>query len=108
MNRIRHLACVVGGLALGILAGSTPAFADSIPPAAWMDPPIGPLHIIRTHVISVGGMPGWQIILIALGAALIAATLTVIAHRARAAHHRAPASTITVGAAASRPQHRHH
>lgn len=107
MNRIRHVACILGGLALGMLVGSAPAFAGSVPPAAWMDPPIGPLHMIRTHVLSVGGMPGWQITLIALGAALIAATLTVIAGRARATHQQAPASTITVGAA-SRPQHRHH
>jgi hypothetical protein len=37
MNRIRHLACALGGLAFGMLVGSAPACAG--PPAAWMDPP---------------------------------------------------------------------
>jgi hypothetical protein len=93
MNRIRHLAGLLGGLALGMLLGSAPAFADRLPPAAWMDPPLR-LHLItRTHVVTVGGMPGWQITLIAVGAALIAATLAMTATRARAAHQHAAAST---------------
>ena len=41
-----------------------------------------------THPV-VGGMPGWQIALIAVGAALLAATLAVFADRARAAHRKA-------------------
>jgi hypothetical protein len=46
-----------------------------------------------TRTVVVGGMPGWQIALIAAGAALLAATLAVLADRVRAAHHRtAPAS----------------
>ena len=46
-----------------------------------------------TRTVVVGGMPGWQIALIAAGAALLAATLAVLADRARAAHRTsAPAS----------------
>jgi hypothetical protein len=93
MNRIRHLACVLGGLILAMLLGSSPAMADSLPPASWMDPPIWLHPITRTHLVRVGGMPGWYIALIAAGAALIAATLAVIAGRARAAHQQAPAGT---------------
>jgi hypothetical protein len=45
------------------------------------------------HPAAVGGMPGWQITLIAAAAALAAATLAVIVYRARAARHHAPGST---------------
>ena len=37
------------------------------------------------HVITTGGMAGWQITLIALAAALLAATTAVFADRARTA-----------------------
>lgn len=46
-----------------------------------------------TRAVVVGGMPGWQIALIAAGAALLTAMLAVLAGRVRAAHHKtAPAS----------------
>ena len=44
-------------------------------------------------VTVVGGMPGWQIALIAIGAALVAAAVTVLAYRAWAGRrqpHTAP------------------
>jgi hypothetical protein len=34
------------------------------------------------HTVTGGGMPGWQIALIAAGAALLAATAAVLAYRA--------------------------
>jgi hypothetical protein len=37
------------------------------------------------RVIAEGGMPGWQIALIALAAALVAAVVAVLLDRARAA-----------------------
>jgi hypothetical protein len=46
-----------------------------------------PLTVTRTVV--VGGMPGWQIVLIAAGAAPLAAVLAILADRARTAHRRA-------------------
>jgi hypothetical protein len=42
----------------------------------------------------VHGMPGWQIILIALGAALLAATMAVLVDRARIAYRK----TVTMAA----------
>jgi hypothetical protein len=36
-------------------------------------------------VVTTGGMPGWEITLIALGAALLAAAAAVLLDRARAA-----------------------
>lgn len=41
-----------------------------------------------TRIVVVGGMPGWQIALIAAGAAVLAATLAVLADRLRAAHRK--------------------
>jgi hypothetical protein len=44
-------------------------------------------------LVPAGGTPGWQIALIAAGAALLTAMLAVLADRVRAAHHKtAPAS----------------
>ena len=41
-----------------------------------------------THIVVTGGMPGWQIALIAIGAALLAATAAVLADRAWAARRK--------------------
>jgi hypothetical protein len=43
---------------------------------------------VQVHTVVVGGMPGWQIALIAIGAALLAAIAAVLADRARAARRR--------------------
>ena len=89
--RIRRATAAAFGLALAVLgltAAGPAAFARVVPagesggisaPAAV--PPV-------TRVVVVGGMPGWQIALIAAGAALIAAALAVLADRVRAAHRR--------------------
>jgi hypothetical protein len=44
--------------------------------------------VYRVHTVVVGGMPGWQIALIAVVAALLAATAAVLAYRAWAARRR--------------------
>jgi len=47
--------------------------------------------------VAAGGMPGWEITLIAAGAALVAAVLAVLADRARPARRRpalAPAGDV--------------
>jgi LPS O-antigen subunit length determinant protein (WzzB/FepE family) len=41
-----------------------------------------------TRTVVVGGMPGWQIALIAAGAALLAAALAVLADRTWTAHRK--------------------
>ena len=53
-----------------------------------------PLHPApwQRRVVPGGGMAGWQITLIALGAALVAATAAVPLDRARAARRSAPAT----------------
>ncbi len=46
---------------------------------------------LRVHSIVTGGMPGWQIALIAIGAAILAAALAVALDRARTARRQLPA-----------------
>ncbi len=92
MNRIRHLTYALAGLAALIVGlGAAPAFAERVPPPGTGDHlRFGLQHV--TPAVVVTGMPGWQITLIAVGAALFAAALAVIADRARTAH-RHPART---------------
>ena len=116
MNPIRYLrrlAAAVAGLAcawLGIAVAAPAAFAAvRVPPpvagpsgiAVLHDPPgwnkhpplpvghvVGPVHKVPVQTVTAGGMPGWQIALIAIGAALLAATAAVLAYRAWTARCR--------------------
>jgi hypothetical protein len=89
MNPIRHLhrlAAVLAalpGALLAFTATSPAAFAIRVPPPGGFTGPVQPPPQMHTGV--VGGMPGWQITLIAAGAALLAAVLAVILDRSRAA-----------------------
>ena len=106
MNPIRRLTAALAGLAGALLAfpAAVPAaLARPFPtrPPGWdkhPPPPSGqvtvpvigpnragypPISDVRTVVI--GGMPGWQIALIAIGAALLAATVAVLLDRTRTA-----------------------
>ena len=103
MNPIRRLTAALAGLAGALLAFAAvapAALAQPFPPRppGWdKHPPLplghvaGPVlgpnragypSISRVHTVVVGGMPGWQIALIAIGAALLAATAAVLAYRA--------------------------
>jgi len=53
-----------------------------------MPGPAAPMQPLRVHTIVAGGMPGWQIALIAIGAAILAAALAVTLDRARTAHRQ--------------------
>jgi hypothetical protein len=87
---IRRFAGILTGLAATLVAfgaGAPAAFATLAPNpggAGSTAPPPSIHTVVRTVV--VGGMPGWQIALIAAGAALAAATAAVLIGRARAAH----------------------
>jgi hypothetical protein len=89
ISRSRRIARAVAVLAAVLAAASvTPAFA-SIPhePAGSGGAGVPHAHAaVRT--IAAGGMPGWQIALIAVGAAVLAATLAVVADHVLAAHRR--------------------
>ncbi len=98
MNPIRHIRRFAAGLAglacawLALAAAAPAAFARIIPQPAGMGsvPASGAVTVTRTVVVA--GMPGWQIALIAVGAALLAATEAVLADRARAARRPAIAT----------------
>jgi hypothetical protein len=95
-KRIRRFATVLAGLAGALVAfGATPAFA-TLPPDG---PGVRTSHSgtitspVEVHTVVVGGMPGWQIALIAVVAAVLAATLAVLVDRARTARRKAIAAT---------------
>ena len=71
-----------GGLIAAMLAAfavtATTALARIMPPTPADSPPVS----------TAGGMPGWEIALIAVGAALTAAILAVLADRAWSARRR--------------------
>jgi hypothetical protein len=110
MNPVRHvrrLAAALAGLAgalLALAAAAPAALARPGPPRSWQlaQPSLHPLPPgwnkhpplpAHTHTAAVGGMPGWQITLIATAAVLLAAALAVTVHRIRAARRRVTAST---------------
>ena len=104
MSHIHHigrLARILAGLAAALvaaIAAAPAAFARPYPPSGQLskyEPTTPPLdHTVvpaHTHA-AVTGMAGWQIVLIALGAAILAAIAAVLVERARAARrHPTPA-----------------
>ena len=92
MNRFRRIVAAVATLAGAVLAfaAAPAAFAENVPPPGEGSG-IAPPPPVR--VIAEGGMPGWQITLIALAAALVAAATAVLLDHARAARKiHAPAA----------------
>ena len=85
---IRRLAAVLaglGGAALASIIVAPAAFAvREPPPGGGGGAPASPAPPVAVAVVA-GGMPGWQIALIAVGAALLAAVLAVLLHRVWAA-----------------------
>jgi hypothetical protein len=90
-QRIRRSIAVLSGLALAWvgLAGAAPAAFAMVPADLGAGgPPVPATAGVVTRTAVVGGMPGWQIALIAAGAALLAATLAWLAARARVARRQ--------------------
>jgi hypothetical protein len=93
-RRLRPLGAVLAAVTCGLLASSAivPAAFAMIPPPGSAAP-IAPVPATTVRVVNAGGMAGWQITLIALGAALVAAAAAVLLDRARVARRATPATT---------------
>jgi len=91
--RLRRITAALAVVAGGVLAwaAAIPAASASIIPVPG-DGPYGPVPAPAVRVITVGGMPGWQITLIAIAAALVAATAAVFLDRVRDNHRSASAT----------------
>jgi hypothetical protein len=92
--RLVRLTAVLAAITAGLLVTVwrvPAAFARPVPPPGGSYGPAAPVPA-TIHVITTGGMAGWQITLIALAAALLAAITAVFVDRARAARR----STTTV------------
>ena len=88
MIRIRRFAACLVAMVAAVAASALAvpaAFATVAPPNP--PGPTGPVtvpftkHPPAVHTVVVGGMPGWQIALIAAGAAVLAAALAVVVDR---------------------------
>lgn len=107
IRHLRRLAAALAGLAsawLGLAVAAPAAFAAMSAPPPGSGPPginvlheppgwnthpplplghvVGPVQPVPVRTVVAGGMPGWQIGLIAIGAAMLAATAAVLAYRA--------------------------
>jgi len=91
----RRLTAVVAATACGLLASAAavPAtFAGiPVPRPGQRYGPAGPVPPATVRAITTGGMAGWQVAVLALGAALVAAPAAVLADRALAARRAMPA-----------------
>jgi hypothetical protein len=87
--RLHRLAAVLTTLTCALLASAAAvpaAFATPTPqplPGGQFGPAAASPVPATVHVVTVGGMAGWQIALIAVGAALVAAAAAVLLDRAR-------------------------
>jgi hypothetical protein len=87
-RRLGGLLAGLGALVTMLAVTGTAALAAQVPPPGGGEgiqpAPLPP---------AAGGMPGWQITLIAVGAALVAAVLAVLADRARSARRQPAAAS---------------
>ena len=93
-TRLRRLAAALAAVTAGLLASAATipaAFARDVPPAgtAYELGRFGPFPATTSHPAATD-MPGWQIILIAVGAVLVAAAVTIGLARARAGERAVP------------------
>jgi hypothetical protein len=92
---LRRLAAVLAAITCGLLASAAvvpAAFANPVPIGDGGTIPLAPVPA-TVRVVTTGGMAGWQIALIAVGAALVAAAAALLIDRARASRRAASATT---------------
>jgi len=87
--RLRRITAVLSVAAAAVLAwaAAVPAASAAVIPVPGAGAGYGPVPAAQgatIQVITAGGMPGWQITLITVAAALAAATAAIFLDRARA------------------------
>jgi hypothetical protein len=92
--QLRRLAAVLVAVTCGLLASAAivPAAFAMVVPHPGLPAYAPPVPATLGRVVITGGMAGWQIIVIALGAALVAAIAAVLLDRALAARRAASAT----------------
>ena len=93
--RFGRLTAVLAAITASLLASIAvvpAAFARPVPPPGGSYDPGAPVPATIIHVITTGGMAGWQIALIAIGAALVAATTAILLDRTLAGRRRVTTS----------------
>jgi hypothetical protein len=93
-TRFRRLAAALATVTIGLLASAVTipaAFARDVPqPGSGYElGRFGPVPAATSHAAAIG-MPGWQVILIAVGAVLVAAAVTIVLAWARAGQPAVP------------------
>jgi hypothetical protein len=93
-TRLRRLTAVLTAAAIGLLASAATipaAFASDVPqPGSGYElGRFGPVPATTSHAAATG-VPGWQIILIAVGAVLVAAAVTIVLAWARGGQRTVP------------------
>ena len=93
--RPRRLAAALAAVTCALLASAVVPAASAAdlvrdPPGGA---PLAPVPAPAVPVVTVGGMPGWQITLIAVGAALVTAIAAVFLDRVLAARRSASSTT---------------
>jgi len=93
--RYRHAVRVLAVFActlLGVAASAPAAFAMRFEDSGG-SPGVAPTglhptfsHPVVAHTVVTGGMPAWQLTVIAAVASLLVATIAVVVHRVRVAH----------------------
>jgi hypothetical protein len=93
MNHLRRFLGLLAGSAFTLLTLTitAPAALAVMPPPEPGGTTVVPPPAV--HTVVIGGMPGWQITLIAIAAALFAAAAAVFLDRAWATHRAAPRTT---------------
>jgi len=88
ITRLRRFAAVLAGLGVMMAAFAAAASASTgmFPDNGGVDGGAGPVPVPQAVV--VGGMPGWQIALIAIGATAAAAVTAVLLDRMRSARRQ--------------------
>jgi hypothetical protein len=89
IRRALSVIGVAGGSLLGFVLFAPSAYARVMPAPVGTSSGVSPQPVPPlVHTVVTGGMAGWQIALIAIGAALLTATLAVLADRARGSQRK--------------------